>query len=511
MSDEEATPEKIIEVLEAALAVSEAVAVAAARRDDVAAQVTALKNAVTLVRQAEANSTIIAGMQERAAELVPELERVGRSVGQQRDAAALSPAALKSLRSIMSTAGMVMRDTPSPTVLTYLEKTYLLERRLKDDGRRHMQGYVRLFAKILGDRPLNTFERSDVLKWVKTLERVPTSYGKGGKDAHKTIAVILREANKGKKPRLGETTIRKHVTHLQAFFLSAITHHKFATGDDVRGWFGNIVLSEAVPVAKERIIWSTVKLRQLLTGPVWTGTHSLKAVFSSRSKPGPWIHLDACWWLPVIALHTGARLEEIAQLYHHDLLYDSGGLPFLDLTDEGDRELKNEHSKRAVPIHPFLREIGFLDLFKAGKKGRVFSELRLKGTEGKLSAGYSQHFTKYRRELGMYIHLLDFHALRHTFITAMREKAKADVGMVATMVGHTRDQALKDFKQTEGYTHFSVAARLEALERLDWEAQGIDLSHLRRTVLAAGGPRGRVRAADIGLPLEKQEPSMEDS
>jgi hypothetical protein len=45
-------------------------------------------------------------------------------------------------------------------------------------------------------------------------------------------------------------------------------------------------------------------------------------------EPGPWIHRDAYWWLPVVALFSAARLEELAQLHHDDLKYDQDGVPF---------------------------------------------------------------------------------------------------------------------------------------------------------------------------------------
>ena len=41
-----------------------------------------------------------------------------------------------------------------------------------------MEGYVRLFAKVLGDKPLNVYTRAEILKWVKTLEQVRTTYTK---------------------------------------------------------------------------------------------------------------------------------------------------------------------------------------------------------------------------------------------------------------------------------------------------------------------------------------------
>ena len=197
-----------------------------------------------------------------------------------------------------------------------LDGTYVGDKLLSEDHRRHVQGYVRLFAKVLGDRPLNTFKREDVLRWVRTLEKVRTSYGKGGKDHAKPIEAIMRESRG--KPTLGVTTIEKHITHVKGFFTSAIRHHRFATSDDIEAMFGDIRLGKDVPKARERGIWPMEALRTLLASPIWAGTRSRPEDWGKRHEPGPWVHLDAYWWLPVLGLHTGARLEELAQLQHSE-------------------------------------------------------------------------------------------------------------------------------------------------------------------------------------------------
>ena len=358
-----------------------------------------------------------------------------------------------------------------------------------------MEGYVRLFAKVLGDKPLNVYVRADILRWVKTLERVRTTYGKGGKDKFKLIEAILMES-KG-KPTLGVTTIEKHVTHLKAFFLAATRHYRFATSDDVDAMFADIRLGANVPIAQERSIWPVAKLIQLFASPIWTGTRHGLDGGGRRHEAGPWVVLDSHWWLPVLGIFTGARLEELAQLQHSDLLEDTEGRPFFYLNNEGGRRLKNIRSIRGVALHPFLLTLGVTRLFVPGKKGRIFPDLKQAGRPLKWSQQYSEDFTAYRRAVGLYEPLVDFHAFRHTFATAMRTKVGADPGLVGRMVGHQDTPELRAFRQTNGYTHYSIADQAMMLERLDWGAQGLDLSHLRRAVEVAGGPTGRVRAADL--------------
>jgi integrase len=70
-------------------------------------------------------------------------------------------------------------------------------------------------------------------------------------------------------------------------------------------------------------------------------------------------------WLPWVCCLTGARLSEICQSSKEDVMQD-GGVWVLRIHDEGDhdadglRSLKNEESRRSVPIHPALQTEGFL-------------------------------------------------------------------------------------------------------------------------------------------------------
>lgn len=66
------------------------------------------------------------------------------------------------------------------------------------------------------------------------------------------------------------------------------------------------------------------------------------------------------YWLPLLALFTGARIEELTQLHLSDI-YQLDEIPILDLNDLGRKALKTEAAKRKVPIHPTLIELGFLD------------------------------------------------------------------------------------------------------------------------------------------------------
>ncbi|WP_123832294.1 site-specific integrase [Luteimonas sp. 100069] len=69
-------------------------------------------------------------------------------------------------------------------------------------------------------------------------------------------------------------------------------------------------------------------------------------------------------WPCLLGLYTGARVPEIGQLRVLDVM-ELAGVPCLSFSDEGEHQsLKSVSSRRVVPIHPRLLDLGFLDYVK---------------------------------------------------------------------------------------------------------------------------------------------------
>jgi integrase len=102
------------------------------------------------------------------------------------------------------------------------------------------------------------------------------------------------------------------------------------------------------------------------------------------------------YWLPVLGLYTGARLEELAQLHLADVKqHASTGIWCIDITEDVDEEngaderknLKNAASVRACPIHSRVLELGFLQyveaLKTAGFRRTAVSQARIRALRGR--------------------------------------------------------------------------------------------------------------------------------
>ncbi|MGZ8220353.1 MAG: DUF6538 domain-containing protein [Methylobacter sp.] len=136
-------------------------------------------------------------------------------------------------------------------------------------------------------------------------------------------------------------------------------------------------------------------------------------------------------WLPLIGLYTGARINEICQLNPaHDIRHDADtGIYYFHFTDAGEtakgvsKSIKTHSSKRIVPIHSKLIELGFLTYvarIRAHQHKIIFPEW--KPRNGKASVNAGKWFIRYLDSLALSddaegARLSGFHAFRHTFIT----------------------------------------------------------------------------------------------
>lgn len=129
----------------------------------------------------------------------------------------------------------------------------------------------------------------------------------------------------------------------------------------------------------------------------------LRLLFHSESYKNNSFKKASNFWLPLLGLYTGARLEELAG-FHLSAFATVEGLPAMLLSDhETTDEGKNEHALRYVPIHPELLKAGLLEyaeLLKEEGHSRLFPEIRAAARDGYAKRATAD-FTAYRRSVGV--------------------------------------------------------------------------------------------------------------
>lgn len=102
-------------------------------------------------------------------------------------------------------------------------------------------------------------------------------------------------------------------------------------------------------------------------------------------------------WIPLLAVCTGARAGELAQLWA-ERVREQDGVFVLDLKPAEDGgTFKNAGSERAVPVHPALVEAGFLDFVCEKRAGPLFYGRSGKG-ERHASKGTVNHLSNWIRK-----------------------------------------------------------------------------------------------------------------
>jgi integrase len=145
----------------------------------------------------------------------------------------------------------------------------------------------------------------------------------------------------------------------------------------------------------------------------------------------------ARYWLPLCLLWTGARREEIAQLYLDDIRQEDG-VWVLDIKTDEDRGqgLKNEASQRKVPVHSRLIELGLLEYVnqtRATGALRLFPQLTHGGNGYGDAVG--KVFARHLKQVGIVDPGKVLHSLRHTAITRLHSRGVSQ-NIAEALVGH---------------------------------------------------------------------------
>lgn len=172
-------------------------------------------------------------------------------------------------------------------------------------------------------------------------------------------------------------------------------------------------------------------------------------------------------WGPLIAMYTGARLNEIAQLELADIKTKEG-IDYFDFNDDADdKSLKTEASARAVPIHSKLISLGLMshiDLLRSEKVTRLFPDF-----PHSKNNGYGRNLGRWVNEvflvkLDMKTVQHSFHSFRHTISNDLLRQDIA-LQMVQAILGHEQQGVTLRHYSSLGFTLKQLS---DVLEKFKW-------------------------------------------
>lgn len=306
---------------------------------------------------------------------------------------------------------------------------------------------VRRFTSLHGDKPITKITRSHIDQFYQALCLLPSRPGSAISEL--AIEEQIEWAEAQSRPLLSPASVAKNITAIKSILDFAFKRTSLIPEELRMTWqnpCNGFVGQGKKRKRKERKTFEPEHIRTLFD-----------PVSYSRATRYP----PARFWIPLILHYTGARLTEIAQVS----LSDIKALPeamSLRITDEHDpavpddnKTLKNDSSRRSIPIHDDLIQIGlgdYVEKLKAAGHTWLFPELPYdKG--GERASAISKWFGRYRTRCGFTgDHVL--HSLRHSFKQSGIRAGNVKESLLKMMQGHH----LPDV----GDAHYGAHARHDA-------------------------------------------------
>lgn len=232
------------------------------------------------------------------------------------------------------------------------------ERKVQQKGVDAHRAVARWFYNRVGRKPVDAINRRDVLSFKAALIEEGQSLG----------------------------NVRVKLSRLRTL-LQWASDNELARANVAAG----VTIKDADKAANKRLPFDLGSLNRIFSSPIYQN--------GERPVKG---RGEAAYWLPLLALFTGARMEELGQLRASDVTAidypdDDGAMRsawFISITadDEDGLRLKNARSERLVPVHSILEKYGFIALVKSSRRNgndRLFDKLK-PNVYGRLTAKWGE-------------------------------------------------------------------------------------------------------------------------
>ena len=310
---------------------------------------------------------------------------------------------------------------------------------------------LELLQEIFGSQTeVRSIGRKQMAEVKATLLRFPTNRNKDRRYRGKSISEILKmDVNP-----LSNRTVNNYLIRYSSFFNWLKRREEISTNPAE----GLAIKSNRSPRA-ERAVFAKDELMKML-----------EMLRPEQKHPER-------YYITLLGLYTGARLNELCQLDTKDVITTEDRIHCISINTNGDpkKSVKTNYAVREIPIHQNLIELGFLD---------YVIQRRELNQEKLWHLNYDEK-ERYKRQISRWFNVRfkpkfisdtsngkkDFHSLRHTLITYLMSK-NVEEPIVASIVGHHLD-SITYGRYGKGYP---VATLESAINQLDYF--GIDVVRL---------------------------------
>lgn len=353
----------------------------------------------------------------------------------------------------------------------YIDKEYAGER--KPAMAKKVRLVVPMLVELLGKKSISEVKQSDINYFFELVHQLWPRWSDVAKATGKswiTLAKSNEDLSRGEiAPGTFEDTYRAVVSRFIDWSITNYQDRGFPTSLTVKliEYRG----SRAGGANRQRA-FKEDELKRLFEGPEMQG---FAKDLSEHHR----------FWLPHVGLFTGARVNELCQLNpRHDVQKDEAGIWYFKITESGEdvegvrKSVKTGASRRLVPIHSSLIELGFIEYVERQRKtGAQLLFSPFKPSRGRASGEAEKWFRGLLHELGLRdetpgARLVGMHAFRSTLLNKAMNEGISNAEVI-TGHAHSSSELLKeDDKKSSvvrGYEgEMSVASKSKILEQITW-------------------------------------------
>ncbi len=271
---------------------------------------------------------------------------------------------------------------------------------------------LELLLRIVKDKGINSFTRDDALSFKHQLVQLPPNINNNPRYKGKTIKQIIAF---GDNP-IGIHTINDTLKVVSGFFDWLVLNEK-----SDKNPFTKLQVRKEIKASEERKVFTRSDIKKLFN------------IEPYKTTPKEAWH----YWIPLLGLYTGARINELCQLYTDNIKQIDGVWCISINADRPDQKLKTKAAFRNIPIHSKLIKLGFIDYVKSLPLGLVFPTLKYLPEDG--YGKYPSKWFSIQRDKVLNKderYKKTFHSFRHTVANEFKQMG-VEYSPASYLLGHT--------------------------------------------------------------------------
>jgi|GEM_PF-4729918 len=290
---------------------------------------------------------------------------------------------------------------------------------------------TRVLEDICGRQtPVKDIDRDFCRNVRAILTDLPANYQKFPSTKGKPIGDAIEIGAAMNLPKISPATVKSHLNKL-----GAIVRFGRDEGWIVGNPMANVEVHDPVHPSEKRDPFSIAHLEAIFSTEPWNGAPPLP----SALRPSR-------YWVPLIALYSGARLTDICGQRLDEVIVEEGIPVFNFVHRPGVRRIKGGRSRK-VPVHPELIALGFLEYVEAANRSGqqiLFNDCK-PDTLLKWGDATSKWFARKIKGIGVRGRSLTMHSFRHSFEDALRRAEIHDTPIGNAITGRSSAGVSKNY------------------------------------------------------------------